>query len=51
MSSDLRHLRAEQDIADLQREADAAVVGLRRRGAASSVKPGPAHGACNAGMG
>ncbi len=43
MTSQLTHLRAQQPLKDLQRKADAAPVGRRRWGAASSVKPGPAH--------
>ena len=43
MNAQLTHLRAHQHIADLQRETHAAAVGRRRRGAAPSVKPGPAH--------
>ena len=43
MHAQLTAFRAHQQIADRQRVADAEAVGRRRRGAASSVKPGPAH--------
>ena len=46
MNAQLTHPRAHQHIKDLQRKADATAVGRRRRGAASSVKPSPAHRAC-----
>jgi hypothetical protein len=51
MTAQLTHLRAQQHFADLQRAADAAAVSRRPRGAASSVKPGPAHRACQRGDG
>ena len=51
MTAQLTHLRAQQPIEDPQRDADADAVGQRRRGAASSVKPGPAHKACQEGDG
>jgi hypothetical protein len=51
MNLQLTHRRAQQHITDLQRAADAAAVGRRRRDAASSVEPGPGHRACRRGDG